>query len=431
MWKKLKESKWVYMALSFLIAVALWGYVYQEADPAVNRTISNIPVTISGESILRSRNLIITDGTDQTCSLDLEARAAIFTRLSKNTITLSVDVSRIVEPGEYELSIDMTPPINVNPTDYTINNSQDELYVTLTVSKLESKEIPVYVEFTGTVAENYQVGTYSVSPSMVSISGQSELVNQVANAKVVLAQKDLNKTYTGELSFVYVGSDGNELPELNVESNVDTVYVLFPIVKSKQLPLEVDIIPGGGATEENVNVTFQKPNGEEISFIDVTGPEEELELYNELTLGEIDLSEVFQTMEYTFPIRLPESFTNESGLTEITALVSLEGLAQREFAVDAITPINVPEGYVANMVTQSKTVTIRGSQEAVDAVFQAQLRIVADLSQAQMAAGRQTVPAQVFLDGNSTVGVVGKYSVTVTLIPEDEAEPEPTEGQES
>lgn len=417
MWNKIKESKWLYMAIAFLMAVIMWGYVYVEADPAINREIANIPVTISGESILRSRNLIITAGADQTFTLDLEAKAATFTRLGRDSITVSVDVSRIIEPGEYDLMIDVTPPINVNPTDYTINNSQDEMYIHITVSRLESKEIPVYVEFTGTVAEGYQAGEYSVSPSTVSISGQKELVNQVANAKVVLSQKDLNQTYAGDLSFVYVGSDGNELTDLNVESNVDTVYILYPIVKYKQVPLTVDVKAGGGATEENVSVVFRKPNGEEISAIDITGPEVELESYNEVNLGEINLADVFQTKEYTFPVQLPEGFSNESGVTEVTASVTLEGLAVREFAVDNILPTNPPDGYSAEMVTQSRTVTIRGSQEAVDAVFQAQLRIIVDLSNAQVAAGRQTVPARVLLDGNSTVGVVGEYSVVVTLTP--------------
>ena len=52
--------------------------------------------------------------------------------------------------------------------------------------------------------------------------------------------------------------------------------------------------------------------------------------------------------------------------------------------------------------------------DAVAAVIPSQLRVVADLS-GVTATGSQTVPAQVYLDGSSDMGVVGSYRVSVSV----------------
>ena len=65
-------------------------------------------------------------------------------------------------------------------------------------------------------------------------------------------------------------------------------------------------------------------------------------------------------------------------------------------------------------MTLSCLVQIRGEEEAVNAVIPSQLRMVADLKDA--GPGSQTVNATVYLDGSSSVGVVGgDYKVVVNL----------------
>lgn len=416
MWKKIKESKWLYVVLSILLAVILWAYVVKEGDPSIERDISGIPVTFTGTGILTTRSLIITEGAEQTMTLKIEAKAATLAKLSRDTITLTVDVSKIVEPGTYRLMVDFGLPPNVNQVDVGLNSDLSDLYVEFTVAKLETKEVPVQLEFTGTPAEGYQPGDYSITPDTISISGQRELVNQVAYAKVVLSQKDMTETYTGDLAFAYVGSDGEELADLKVQSNVDTVHVIFPIVMSQRIPLTVDLVPGGGATAENVEVKV------EPEYLDVTGAEEDFKGFQKIVLGEIDLAEVVTEKKYTFPIHLSGNFNNDSGQTEAVITVAIKDgeLVSKEFSVDNISIINVPdpENLTAEQVTQSRLVTIRGAQEAVDAVYQGQIRIVADVAAAGVTTpGRHTIPAKIYVDGSDDVGVVNgnSYNIVVNI----------------
>ena len=116
----------------------------------------------------------------------------------------------------------------------------------------------------------------------------------------------------------------------------------------------------------------------------------------------------------TFPIDVGTHLENVSGVAEATVTVKITGLTTRSLEVDNISFVNVPEGYTPEKVTLSCLVQIRGEEEAVNAVIPSQLRMVADLKDA--GPGSQTVNATVYLDGSSSVGVVGgDYKVVVNL----------------
>ena len=234
---------------------------------------------------------------------------------------------------------------------------------------------------------------------------------------VSLNRDNLAETFTGDMPFTLVDASGNVLEGLNVETNVSTVHVTLPVITLKTVPLTVDIIPGGGATAENVELLFL-PEKTAEKTITVSGSDADLEGLTEIYLGSIDLQKIFSSgapQEFHFPVVLDPALTNVSGETSVTVSVEIKGLATRTIEVDNIKLINAPEGYTAESVTQTRQVQIRGTQEAVDAVIPAQLRIVADLTGIQEATGNQTWPVKVYLDGSSDVGVVGDYNITIAL----------------
>ena len=107
--------------------------------------------------------------------------------------------------------------------------------------------------------------------------------------------------------------------------------------------------------------------------------------------------------------------TNVSGIAEVTVTVSIQGLTTRTMKVRTIELINAPEGYTPEAITKSCSVLIRGPEEEVNQITESQLRIVADLSTTDPSTGSRTVPVKVYLDGSSNVGVVGDYSISVSL----------------
>ncbi len=414
--RKIKESKWTYVILSVLVAVILWLYVGADLDVETTVELHNIPVVFEGEEDLADRGLMITEGANQTVDLKLRVkRNTAFFKFNNDTVSVVVDVSKIEEPSEYTTAYRLVTSGTVSSSGIT--DLSEERNITFTVSRRTERNVEVQGRLAPgvEVAEGYQVGEFSIVPGTITVSGEASTVNQVDHALVtVTSEEPLSESYSGDLPIQLLDVDGNvlDMAALHLETDVDTVQVTLPVVQTKEVKLKVDLKAGGGATVDHAQVDI------EPKTITVAGSADALSGLNEITLPKvIDLSQIYTQEEYTIPIQLDSELTNVSGVTQATVTIKISGLTTRTLEVEtgSIEQINVPEGYTADVVTQTFQVQIRGEDaDAVAAVIPSQLRVVADLS-GVTATGSQTVPAQVYLDGSSDMGVVGSYRVSVSV----------------
>lgn len=414
--EKIKDGKWIYVLLSLIIAFVLWLYVGKEVDPEGSQSYSNIPVTFTGVDKLEELGLTISSGMDQTVTVRVRARNSILKDLASDPsskIIVSVSVASISEPGSY--SLEYRPNYRPGTVGGTAGNvdyvSQSPQTVDIVVSRRSDESVPVELDFTGSVAEGFLAGEASIAPSSIKLSGTEELVSQVKCAKVNLSASNLSETFSREMPFTLYDFQDNPIDNTSgISTDVSTVKVTLPIVRTKEVPLRVEIVPGGGATKENADIKIDPET------IIVGGSPDALAAISEITLSQVDLSEVFTSADYTFDIPLRSELSNISGITQAKVHVELTGLATRTINVNNITFINVPQGYdTPTAVTKSKQVQIRGSQEAVDAVLPSQLSVVVDCANLK-ATGNQTVPVRIYLDGGDDVGVVGSdFNITISV----------------
>ena len=404
----LQDRKWAYVLLSVFLAVILWLYVRAEKDPVSDARIRNIPVQITGSSVLSSKGLTVAGLSSDRVSTTLQAPASVLSDISRKNITATIDVSRIDEAGEHTLSYNIVLPTNVNTDGVVIQEKEPET-ITVTVEKLYTSTLPIEFRFEGSVAKGYQAGTPTIDPVNVTISGAVEQVNRVARAVVVLEAKDLKEQYTGDLPIRLLDANGDELKDLEVELSSETAYVVYPIVVVKEIPLTVNVIAGGGATQENISEPLIVP-----SKITVAGTQEDIDHLTEISLGSIDLSKVVGTSNFTFTIDLDPSLENVTGITEAKVTVTVSGLETRSFEVGNIKLQNIPRGYSAKADTEAKTVYVRGTADELAMIDSSQLRIVADLKEVT-GSGTYTIPVRVYLDAGTEVGVIGDYSIVVSV----------------
>lgn len=404
----LKESKWAYVLLSIFLALMFWLYIRAEKDPVEDAWIRNIPIQLTGSSVLASKGLTVAGLSSDKVSATIQAPASVLSEMSRRNITAAVDVSRIDEAGEHTLSYNIVLPTNVNTDGVVIQEKEPET-ITVTVEKLYTSTLPIEFRFEGSVAKGYQAGTPTIDPVNITISGAVEQVNRVARAVVVLEAKDLKEQYTGDLPIRLLDANGDELKDLEVELSSKTAYVVYPIVVVKEIPLTVNIIAGGGATQENISEPLIVP-----SKITVAGTQEDIDHLTEISLGSIDLSKVVGTSNFTFTIDLDPSLENVTGITEAKVTVTVSGLETRSFEVGNIKLQNIPRGYSAKADTEAKTVYVRGTADELAMIDSSQLRIVADLKEVT-GSGTYTIPVRVYLDAGTEVGVIGDYSIVVSV----------------
>lgn len=407
------KFKGLYMVLSVLIALVLWSYVGNVANPEETDTIRNLPVTFIGLDTLEARGLMISSGADQTVSLRVTGRRNAVRSLSAETVSVVINVSNITQAGEYTLAYQesFNLPADVsNSSLVTLERYPNN--VTFTVSRLAKREIPIRGTVAGSVAEGYQAGKFSFAPETIVVRGEESIVNQIEYAQVTLDEEDMTETYTGDLPYTFITFVDEPLDATAAKSlvtDVSLVRTTLPVVKLKEVELKINLIPGGGATEKNVKCTIDPPS------IMVSGSPDDLEPLKSISLGDIDLAKLTGDTTLTYPIPLAAELTNVSGVSEAVVTLELTGLVTANIETEEIQLINPIEGYTAEAVTKACQVLVRGSGAAVAAVTPAQVLVVADLSNAVAASGTQTIPVKVMVNSSSNVGVVGEYSIVVSI----------------
>lgn len=420
MGKKFTESKAFNIILAVLIALALWVYVTAIIGQVGSMTIRNVPITLVGEDVLNSKGLMIDASTKLTVNVGITGGHSALVAIASNSsefITARLDVSEISEAGEYELPCKLGLE-NTLTSGVRLDGDSTQT-IRVVVTKMLSKTIEVRGNFTGTVKDGYRTNTVEITPSTVRIQGPEALVNQIDYAQVTITGEELTKTVSGEMSFDMISSDGEVLKSDEISSNVNTVSVVLPVVKTLEIPLTVDFIYGGGITEENFARYVEPYVDIQPNTIQISGEESDITPLEgkSITLGKIDLADVVQENQtYTFPIVLASELSNDSGISEATVTISVKGLETKTVETSNIEVINVPEGFTASAVTQSLQVQVRGPADALETVDGYQLRVVVDLEGETLRQAQFPFQPKIYLDGESTCGVVNGANGYIVVV---------------
>lgn len=416
----MKRNKIISLLLSAVIAISLWVYVVTTVTPEDSQWIRNIPVTFTNEDGLFSdRNLTLTKGRNATVDLKVYGKRQDLLKLNNSNITITVDLSDVLGPGSWPLRYKVEMPETVSDNDISIE-SRSTYEIDVQVDLLSVKEVPVQAVFQGSVADGYVQDSIELEYDTLEISGPQDQVSKVDHAEVVLERTNLSKTVSDSLAYTLVDADGGEVVSDEIHCNVDKIGVMMTVSMVKELPLTVQFIDGGGATEEHVVSSI------EPSTITVKGSAEDLEGLNSLNIGNIDLSTIPTNTSYTgnFSIVLPDNMTNLTGEEMARVTVELKNLKEKTFRVTNLELANTPSNLKATLGTVSLQIKLRGPSDVIDTITASNIRAVADLSSVGTSTGQFSVPVDVYVDGFSDVGAMGSYNVLVSIS-------EPTESDDT
>ncbi len=408
--KKILNSNAFYAVIAVLLSVTLWFYVTSQDGIEETRTISGIPVQFSGVERLEERSLMIVGETPKV-SVRVTGLPRVIASLNNENIIATVDVSRIEGASQLALAYTITYPSEYAASVTEADRAPDS--VSVTIAEYTERDIPIVGVFDGSAAEGHVAGgseDFTFYPETLRVGGRLDLVNQIYAARVTVSGEKLTESVAGDFPYEFISNTG-EVLKLDVECETDLIYTVFPISVMKEIPLTVKFTDGGGATAKDAFATFDP------AFITVSGDRVDMAAIKEILLGTVDLSQVRHGDVLTFPIPLANELTNVSGITEAKVTVSLPNLMTRTYITTNIEPINVPEGWTADIITGALAVEVRGTPSALASITGDNLRVVADLSGVKAEENRFTMTAKVYLDNVGTdSGILGTdYKVVVAL----------------
>ena len=430
MGKKILDSKALYMVLSIVLAFAAWLFVTSKDGTKDSERFANLLVEFSGEEILEERGLMIVN-RDVKATITVQAAPTVLAVLKREQPRLVANVANISTEDTHVVNYRVILPNGVKDTDveiiYSGPGGLGGSAVSVEVAQALSRKVRIEGEFQGTVAEGYLAGDnddFRFDPVELVVSGRADLVNQVSQVKVIVSGDNLTETVSDAFPFQLIGASGDPL-ELDVNCDVDTIYTVFPIRATAEIPLKVNVVSGGGLSVSDITLSLSDKS------ITVAGSKEAVDALageGELLLGTIDLAELDDNLaqnggDVTFAIPLADELENLSGITEVTATIRVNKRVEtRTFQVTSrISTINTPEGWTPTIITQVLAVRVRGPEVLLDELTEESIRVVADLKDINQAAGKYTVPATIYLDSAGTLSDVGvvtprTYSVVVSLV---------------
>ena len=407
------------IAISVLIAFGLWMYVITEVSPNSERTYLDIPVKIEGETLLRERNLIITAMSSTDVDLTLSGNRTDLNELNSSNITLKADMTKIYDPGVHKIGYDTSYPGNVASNAFN-RVSQYPDSITVTVERLiRNKEIPVNIVYEGKAAEGYVVrrGDVVLDNTHILVTGPQSVVDQITQAVIVVNLEGQTESISQNYRVTLCNSEGEGVDSELITVNIEEVHMDLTIHRKKQVDLVVTIVPGGGATEADVQLELS------IDSIQLSGSDNALEQVGDsINLGTINLADYETDGELVFTIPTYEGVTNDSGETEVTVNLTFNGLMTREITINEFQVTGVPEGYEGKVITEKLTVKVRGRAELVGKLTAQDISALVDFTGEEP--GDATIRVTISFSGKyKTLGVLGKPTVTTSLQLLQEEEP--------
>ena len=393
--------------LSFAVALSLWLYVVTVVSPNSDKHYYNIPVTLQGEVLLQERSLMITTVDLPTVSLHLEGNRTNLNKLNNSNITLVVDVSRIGEPGTHELSFTPIYPGDV-PNNAVNVLSRKPGTIRLNVEERVRKSVPVDVQYTGTLPENYMADkeNKTLDYDEVNIVGPKSVIDKIAMARISVDLNNQSESISQTYTYTLCDEKGTPVDAELVTTDVEAINLTLRVVRVKEIQLTVNVIDGGGATKDTSLITIDPQT------IRVSGSDSLLEDLDSLELGTINLGEILTDETISYTIVLPEGITNETGVLEALVDVKFPNMDTKTITIKNFETVNVPEGLKADVITKRLEIVLRGPKSVIGKVTEENVKVKVDFTDEQE--GTATIKAEIIVDVGG-VGAVGIYNVTAAL----------------
>lgn len=401
------KNKLVTALISFVVALAVWTYVVTVVSPNSDKNFENIPVVTQGEALLLDRGLMITHTDISAAALHLEGSRMDLNKLSSSNISLTLDVSKIYEAGTHNLAYNIGYPSDVASNAFTVL-SKTPGAVQVVVEERISKTVPLEIQYNGALAQDFVADKENIELDVegISIAGPKSAMDQITKAVISLDLEGRNESLSDQFTYTLCNDAGEPVDAQMVVADVAEVNLTLRIVRVKEITLTLNVTDGGGATAQTSTITIDPPT------ILISGGDALLEGLDSLELGAVDLGEIAADTQLTFPIKLPEGITNETGVAEATVSISFPELATKTLTVKNITAINVPQGIDVSVITKALEITVRGPKEKVEKLTDADVLVTVDFTATET--GTVKLKAQISCS-DPELGAVGSYTVSATV----------------
>lgn len=386
--------------LAVLIALVLWLAIVNVNDPEKTITVSNIPISVTNESAITSRDMVYNVKSEQYLNITVSGKRSIVSNLSAEDFRATASLKELSK-------------VNSIPVDVTTKNAslgrkitivkQSAQTILVDVENLEEKDFTdLVVEYTGKVADGYVAGLSSMSTDEVTVKAPTSIIDKIKKVAVRCSLDGTNTNISKKCPVILYDKNDKEIKSDEIELSDKKIRVNVNVFRAKQVPISTinkDALgkPADGYVVDDVILSSDS--------ITVYGSEESLDSIESLDIqDDIDVSDakgdVTQNIDVTG--KLPKGLS-VSGESTITVKVVIKKLITRTFEYDAseVSLNDLTSDLDVQLVTKKVKVTLQGEEEVISQLTKDDMAISADLGKVKE--GTTTVHVDVAVPDNTTL----------------------------
>lgn len=386
--------------LAVLIALVLWLAIVNVNDPEKTITVSNIPISVTNESAITSRDMVYNVKSEQYLNITVSGKRSIVSNLSAEDFRATASLKELSK-------------VNSIPVDVTTKNAslgrkitivkQSAQTILVDVENLEEKDFTdLVVEYTGKVADGYVAGLSSMSTDEVTVKAPTSIIDKIKKVAVRCSLDGTNTNISKKCPVILYDKNDKEIKSDEIELSDKKIRVNVNVLRAKQVPISTinkDELgkPADGYVVDDVILSSDS--------ITVYGSEESLDSIESLDIqDDIDVSDakgdVTQNIDVTG--KLPKGLS-VSGESTITVKVVIKKLITRTFEYDAseVSLNDLSSDLDVQLVTKKVKVTLQGEEEVISQLTKDDMAISADLGKVKE--GTTTVHVDVAVPDNTTL----------------------------
>lgn len=386
--------------LAVLIALVLWLAIVNVNDPEKTITVSNIPISVTNESAITSRDMVYNVKSEQYLNITVSGKRSIVSNLSAEDFRATASLKELSK-------------VNSIPVDVTTKNAslgrkitivkQSAQTILVDVENVEEKDFTdLVVEYTGKVADGYVAGFSSMSTDEVTVKAPTSIIDKIKKVAVRCSLDGTNTNISKKCPVILYDKNDKEIKSDEIELSDKKIRVNVNVLRAKQVPISTinkDELgkPADGYVVDDVILSSDS--------ITVYGSEESLDSIESLDIqDDIDVSDakgdVTQNIDVTG--KLPKGLS-VSGESTITVKVLIKKLITRTFEYDAseVSLNDLSSDLDVQLVTKKVKVTLQGEEEVISQLTKDDMAISADLGKVKE--GTTTVHVDVAVPDNTTL----------------------------
>lgn len=378
---------------SVIVAIVLWIVVMTDLNGAAPNIVREVSVGLNNIP----GPMVVLQQTPATISVKYSGNG----RITRNDITATADL-RNAQAGEGKYKIEVSLPSGFQLVETT------PAQVTVTLDTTAAKQVPIVVNVTGAVGEDFATRPPLVQPTEVRVEGPSSLIAKVARVVGDVDVTGAVDSVTRSVPVRAVDSSGAEVRGLAIQPEVINVSV--PVAKlppGKLVDVKARFVgaPAPGFQTGTVRV--------EPTTVKVRGDAAAIAAVDSIVTRDIDLSGAAASFATDVQLILPTGVQlAEPAIVRVSVEV-VPPQASRIFESVPVLVTDVRAGLRATSAPAAVRVTVRGPEATLAGLTVDSIK--AQTSAKDLNIGVHKLTVSVFLPPGYVALEVTPVEVTVTI----------------